>query len=370
MLFSDNKLKLGTFGANVSNGCAATLADGHLEMTWPNTRSIVTAADALGFEIDVPVARWKGFGGQTNFNGTCFETLTWASGLAAVTNHSTIFSTSHVPTLHPIVAAKQCTTADHISNGRFGLNIVCGWFADEFQMFGSPMMEHQQRYDYAAEWIEVVKKLWTVEEEFDFEGRFFKIEKGFHQPKPLQRPHPPIMNAGSSPTGARFAAKYADVAFFALRDETIPNNGPPIEALRQLGKEEFGRTFQIWANGWVVCRRTEKEAQDYAHHFIYEKGDWAAADNLVAQIGVQHTHLPRDVLERVRYRFLAGWGGLPLVGTPEQIVDKLSQVSAIGIDGMVLSWVNYDEGLEQWGREVMPLLEQEGLRKPFAGAAA
>ena len=52
-LFNDNTLKLGTFGANVSNGCAATLADGHLEMTWPNTRAIVTAADALGFEIEV-----------------------------------------------------------------------------------------------------------------------------------------------------------------------------------------------------------------------------------------------------------------------------------------------------------------------------
>jgi alkanesulfonate monooxygenase SsuD/methylene tetrahydromethanopterin reductase-like flavin-dependent oxidoreductase (luciferase family) len=233
-------------------------------------------------------------------------------------------------------------------------------------MFGSPMMEHEQRYEYAAEWIEVVKKLWTAEEEFDFEGRFFKIEKGFHQPKPLQRPHPPIMNAGSSPTGARFAAKYADVAFFAMRDEEIPNNAPALAALRKLGREEFNREFQIWANGWVVCRTTEKEAQDYVHHFIYEKGDWAAADNLVAQLGIQHAHIPPAVLERVRYRFLAGWGGLPLVGTPAQIVDKLRQVSAVGVDGLVLSWVDYGEGLEQWGRDVMPLLEQAGLRKPFS----
>jgi hypothetical protein len=58
----------------------------------------------------VPVARWKGFGGATNFNGTCYETLTWAAGMGAVTNHASIFCTTHVPTIHPIVAAKQCTT--------------------------------------------------------------------------------------------------------------------------------------------------------------------------------------------------------------------------------------------------------------------
>jgi hypothetical protein len=87
-LYSDNRLKLGVFGANVSNGCAATTAPGHLEMNWPNSRDIVTLADHAGFEAVVPVARWKGFGGETNFNGTCFETLAWAAGMGAVTNHA------------------------------------------------------------------------------------------------------------------------------------------------------------------------------------------------------------------------------------------------------------------------------------------
>ena len=89
-LYSDNRLKLGVFGVNVSNGCAATTAPGRLEMNWPNSRDIVTLADLAGFEAVVPVARWKGFGGETNFNGTCFETLAWAAGMGAVTNHATI----------------------------------------------------------------------------------------------------------------------------------------------------------------------------------------------------------------------------------------------------------------------------------------
>jgi FMNH2-dependent dimethyl sulfone monooxygenase len=108
-LHSDNRLKLGVFGANVSNGCAATTAPGHLEMTWANSSDIVTTADDAGFEALVPVARWKGFGGATNFNGICYKTLAWAAGMGALTKPAAVFSTTHVPTIHPIVAAKQCT---------------------------------------------------------------------------------------------------------------------------------------------------------------------------------------------------------------------------------------------------------------------
>jgi FMNH2-dependent dimethyl sulfone monooxygenase len=363
--FSSNKLQLGVFGANVSNGCAATLAPGHFELNWPNSRRVVQLADQAGFEIIVPVARWKGFGGATNFNGTNFETLTWASGLGSITEHTTIFSTSHVPTLHPIVAAKQCTTADHISSGRFGLNIVCGWFEEEFRMFGSPVMEHETRYAYAAEWIEIVKKLWTLEEEFDFEGRFFKIEKGFHQPKPLRKPHPPIMNAGASPTGARFAAQYADIAFQGIHKETRDENQQEIAALRRLGREEFNREFQVWSSCSVVCRPTEKEAQEYAHYYVYEKGDWVATENLIRELGIQHSYMPPAALEKLKAKFLAGWGGTPLVGTPEQIVDKLVEISKMDINGVVLSWVNYQDELQDWIQTVLPLMEQAGLRHPY-----
>src|SRR6516162_9488006 len=111
-LYSDNRLKLGVFGANVSNGCAATTAPGRLEMNWPNSRDIVTLADLAGFEAVVPVAR-----GETNFNGTCFEALAWAAAMGAVTNHASIFSTNHFPTIPPIAAAKRCTTVDHLTGG-------------------------------------------------------------------------------------------------------------------------------------------------------------------------------------------------------------------------------------------------------------
>jgi alkanesulfonate monooxygenase SsuD/methylene tetrahydromethanopterin reductase-like flavin-dependent oxidoreductase (luciferase family) len=257
-LYSDNRLKLGVFGANVSNGCAAITAPGHLEMNWPNSRGIVTLADLAGFEAVVPVARWKGFGGETNFNGTCFETLGWAAGMGAVTTHTSIFCTTHVPTIHPIVAAKQCTTVDHLTGGRFALNVVCGWYSQELRMFGLQTMDHDTRYAYADEWVEIVRKLWTEEDEFDYAGKFFTIKKGFHQPKPLQRPHPPIMNAGSSGIGARFAAKNADMAFIGFYEDGLDAGTAAVVEMRRIAREEFSRQLQIWTSCRVVSARPKK----------------------------------------------------------------------------------------------------------------
>ena len=82
-LFNDNKLKLGLFGVNVSNGCAITTAEDRHTVSWPTNLAIAQTADKYGYEAMVPVARWRGFGGESNFNGTNFETYTWAAGTRA-----------------------------------------------------------------------------------------------------------------------------------------------------------------------------------------------------------------------------------------------------------------------------------------------
>ena len=125
--YNDRKLKLGTFGQNLDRGCAATTIDGVLQINWPNTLTIAKLADEMEFEALVPVGRWKGFGGVTNFNGPGFECFSWAAGIGASTQNSAVFATSHVLTVHPIMAAKQGACIDHITGGRFALNVVTGW---------------------------------------------------------------------------------------------------------------------------------------------------------------------------------------------------------------------------------------------------
>jgi alkanesulfonate monooxygenase SsuD/methylene tetrahydromethanopterin reductase-like flavin-dependent oxidoreductase (luciferase family) len=129
-----------------------------------------------------------------------------------------------------------------------------------------------------------------------------------------------------------------------------------------------GRETRIWIHVYVVCRETEKEAQDYLHRYVYEQGDWEAAGNLLRIFGMQTETLDNKTLEGHKAHFIAGHGGYPLVGTAEQIASELGKLADIGVDGCLISWVDYKSELKQWNAEVLPLLEQTGLRQPFRAA--
>ncbi len=366
-LFGDNAMKLGIIAMNCSHGSTITMAENSWEMTWPDTREVAVMADRAGLEVLLPVGRWKGYGGPTNFNNRTFETYTWASAVAAVTDYSCIFSTSHVPLVHPVAAAKQCATIDHISGGRFALNIVCGWFRNEFEMFGAEWREHDVRYEYATEWLEFARRIWTEEEEFDFKGRWFTASNVWSQPKPVQKVMP-IMNAGGSSAGRAFAATQADMNFVILSEHDIEGGKAQIQSLKAMAREA-GREIQSWIHVYVVCRDTEKEARDYLDYYVRQKGDYEAVNNLLKIFEIQAETFDMKKLDEFRFHFIAGHGGYPLVGTPEQIVDEIDKLIAIGVDGVLMSWVDYKTELRQWIDQVLPLMEQNGQRKPLQRAA-
>ncbi|MGB7076214.1 MAG: LLM class flavin-dependent oxidoreductase, partial [Xanthobacteraceae bacterium] len=242
------KLKLGTFQTNLDSGCVMSDLDGRLELTWPNTVTLAQLADAMDFEALVPVARWRGFGGATDPQGPGFETFTWAAGIAGATKNSGVISTSHVALNHPIAAAKQSTVIDHISGGRYTLNIVNGWNYPEMEMFGVSLLEHEARYVCAEEWLTIVKRLWTEDETFDFDGKFYRIKGGYLQPKPIQKPHPAIMNAGSSERGRHFACRHCDLVFTNIRSHDLAVNTAHVAAYRTLARETYGREVKVWSN--------------------------------------------------------------------------------------------------------------------------
>ena len=230
-------------------------------------------------------------------------------------------------------------------------------------MFGVPQMEHDTRYDHAAEWIEVMKLLWSREEDFDYEGKFIRVSKGFAMPKPIQKPFTALMNAGGSEKGRHFAAKYCDIAFVVLTSHNLDEGRAQIEAYRRLAREEYGRELQIWGNCYVVHGDTQKEAEGELSRYVLEKGNEQAVERLMQVVGLQSHLFPTHVLDWFRFHLKAGWGGYPLVGTPDHIASELSKLSEIGFDGILLSWVDYLAGLECWNSDVMPLLEQAGLRQ-------
>lgn len=363
-VMNDRALRLGTFSSNLSGGAAMTTIDGALEADWAQTSELARLGDEMEFEALVPVGRWRGFGGQTDFNAAGFECFTWAAGLGAQTERAGLFATSHVPTIHPILAAKQAATIDHISGGRFALNIVTGWNAPEIEMFGAPLLPHDERYEVAQEWTDIIRALWTSNEPYDFEGRYFTIKGATLLPKPVQRPHPVLMNVGSSLAGRHFGARNCDV-LFANTDPSTHTPAALAEKVREykrLARDEYGREVRVWTNAYVVQGDTEQDARDFLHHYVRERGDWEAADNMVGNmLGSTHS-LPDEVLQPMKFHFIAGWGGYPLVGTAERIVDSLADLVDAGLDGVLLSWPRYIDGMRRFQQEIHPLLIESGLR--------
>jgi FMNH2-dependent dimethyl sulfone monooxygenase len=349
------------FGLNVSSGCSMTERPDTLKVEWEESVRVAQLAEKAGIEAVIPVARWKGMGGKVNFNHRNFETFTWAAGLAAKTEEIGVFATFHVPTVHPVRAAKEVATIDHISGGRFGLNIVAGWNEREIAMFGIPQKEHDVRYDVADDWISLCKELWTVEGEFDYDGPHFQSPGCYSEPKPLQSPWPALMSAGNSPRGQEFAAAHADFNFVVAQDMQaageVATNG------RRLARERHKRDMQIFGQAYIVCRETEQEAQDFVREYVYDRGDWEGVRNLLDVLIPNSQSALGEGWEAMAANLIAGYGAIPLVGTAEQIVDGMLAFSKAGLDGITLSWVNYEEGLTQFHDTLLPMMRQAGLRE-------
>ena len=243
-LLNDNRFKLCLFAFNLTGGQTISTAEGVNGPSWSQNVRLAQMADRAGLEALIPVGRWIGFGGPSQYHAKSFEAYTWTAGLGALTDYSMVVATGHVPAMHPIVAAKQSVTVDHITNGRFGLNLVSGWFITEMEFFGAKMLDHDGRYVQAAEWLDLCKRLWSEEDEFDFAGDFFNVKKATAAPKPIQQPHPVIINAGISRRGQQFAAQHADVGFIA--GESLEQLAENARAFRKVAKD-LGREIVILA---------------------------------------------------------------------------------------------------------------------------
>ncbi len=357
-----NRLKLATFATNMRGSVTLANVEGKVLGSWPESLRLAQHADRIGFDAVIPVARWRGFGGDANLSNRSFEPFTWATALLARTERVQVFATVHVPILHPMLAAKMAVTADHVSGGRFGVNVVAGWFPEEFAMFGLNQKEHAARYVYADEWTTLLKQLWTSDVPQDFRGEYITAVDAFSDPHPLQDPYPVLMNAGTSGPGREFAATHSDLIFASLQNLELAHR--QIAEIKQQARESHGREVRVFGRAHIVCRPTEAEARQYFRWVHREHADVAAIEKLFATSTANSNSMEVGQEEHWQKieRLAAGRGALTLVGTPEQIVSTMLELADAGLDGLALSWVNYDEGLQQMEDDILPLMVQAGLR--------
>jgi len=343
---------LGLFAANCAGGQAVTTVPESWPATWEDNRKVAQIADQEGIDFLLPIARWKGYDGAGIFHTSSLETTTWATSLLAVTKNLTVFSTVHVAFTHPVMAAKQFATAAQVGNGRFGLNVVCGWNEPEYRMFGLSLPQaHAARYAYGREWLQIVRRLWREQEPFDWRGEHFQLEKAISAPKPPGE-EPLILNAAASAEGKDFAIEQSDFLFTSLIDLDRAKNN--VATLKALAMERHNRSIEVLGVGHVVCRPTRKEAEDYYDYYANQRADWTGVDRLMQIQSRFAKSFTPDEMQRLRIRFAGGHGTYPLVGSPDDVAAELLRIRQTGLAGIAFSFVNYLNELPYFCAEVLP----------------
>ena len=359
-----NRFKLGLFSINADGGTAFTKVENRWRAEWSEIEALARIADAAGLEFILPIARWKGYGGETKVRGASFETLTHAAALAAITRHIAIFSTVHVPLVHPVFAAKALMTVDHVSRGRAGLNIVCGWNQEEFDMFGHRQSDHDDRYKQGFEWFSVLLRIFAAEVPFDHEGEFYKLKQVIGAPAPVQQPRPVTLSAAFSPAGRRFAAATSDFLFTSLR--SFESAKPQIAEIRRLA---VGGRSRRRGTDHDACRLPgdRRRGEAVLRLLRGRDGRYRSGRHSPAQEGRAlrrrraRCRQARAAAICRRHRQLSA--DRPTADDRRR--DRPNRMQ-LGFSGATISFVNFNEELPYFVDRVLPLLRQADLRESDA----
>lgn len=357
---------LGLFLPIQAGGWSASTLPRTTDWQYDYNKDLVLNAERLGFDLVFALSQWLpkgGYGGV--FNGNALDSFMTTAALTAVTSRIMLISTIHVlyGPLHPLHLAKYAATLDHISRGRWGINVVTGHRAVEHEMFGSPRIEHDRRYALASEFLEAVQRLWADTENWSFKGESpWKLDGAFVSPKPLFG-RPLLVNATGSDAGIGFAARYSDIVFitspagssFASAIEALPAHTARVkQAARDVGRE-----VRTLLNPMVISRETERETWDY-HDAIVAHIDGDPKTSFNRFDSDAHAWRGRVGNDAAKRRAIGG--NIEVIGTPEQVVEQFVQLKRAGVDGLQLSFFDFKPDLEFFGDRILPLMKQAGLR--------
>jgi len=344
---------------NVSGGLVVSTIEQRTDWSFEYNRELARIAERAGFDYALSQVRYTAsYGAEYQHESTSFSLA-----LLLATERLKLIAAVHPGLWQPGVLAKWVATADHLSNGRVAVNVVSGWFADEFRQLGEPWLEHDERYRRSAEFIQVLREIWT-KEEANFAGDFYRIRDFSLKPKPLAwegRPHPEIFQGGNSTAARGNGGRYSDWYF---------SNGKDFDGVREQLADlraiasEAGRTDgpRFGLNGFIIVRDSEHEARETLREIV-AKAHVEAVEGFgsaVKQAG-QSTSDKRGMWADSSFEDLVQYNDgfrTGLIGTAEQVAERIVEYRRLGVDLILGGFLHFQEEVEAFGRDVIPLVRE------------
>ncbi|HSH40185.1 MAG TPA: LLM class flavin-dependent oxidoreductase [Chthoniobacterales bacterium] len=318
----------------------------NMEATWEYSRRLAQRSEEIGFDLtliaELNLNDIKGAGAPT------LHAWSTAAALAAVTKRLELMVAVR-PTFHnPALLAKEAANIDGIGGpGRLSLNVVSSWWADEARKAGLHFDTHDDRYARTAEWLDVVDGLWK-QDHFSFSGKYYRVEDAVMQPKPITKPRPVIYAGGESPAAKELISERCDA--YVMHGDPPARIREKIADMSERRERKGLPRMQFGIAAYSIVRDTEQEAKRELDRITDVKQSTAGYDNY--QQWLAGTNLDRKVsLEdySVTNRGLASG----LVGTPEQVRERVAEFEDAGVDLLLLQCSPQLEEMERFSESVI-----------------
>jgi len=330
----------------VFGGWLRNIDDEGMEATWDYVSRLAIRSEEIGYDLTL-IAELN-LNDIKGVDAPALDAWSTAAALAAVTTRLELMVAVR-PTFHsPALLAKQAANIDHIGGGgRLSLNVVSSWWADEAKKYGVNFEQHDDRYARTAEWLEVVDRMWK-QDHFSFTGNYYRVEDAVMQPKPLTQPRPVIYAGGESEAAKNLIASRCDA--FVMHGDPPARVGEKItdmEARRErlgLGPMKYG------VAAYAIVRETEEAAraelkritnvqQSAAGFANYQQ--WLSGTNLEQQVSLEDYSVSNRGLRS------------GLVGTPEQVSERIAEFEAAGVELLLLQCSPQFEEMERFAETII-----------------
>lgn len=352
-------IEFGVFLPVSSGGWIPSVNAPTLDGSYAYNKQVAILSEKLGFDFTLSQSVWRGYGGRSRHFDLNLESLITSAGLGETTNEIGVWSTVNTATLHPAVAAKMIATQSQISHGRTGLNIVAGGNRVSETQFGiEAELNGSSKYRRAAEWVEVVKSLWTMDS-VDYRGEFFSMIDAQSEPKPMGG-IPPMICAATSDTGLAFVAQHLDGFLFegTSRDSVVAIGQ---RARRILHDQQ--RNLKSYCVFMVIPGDSDAEAQRRVDYYN-EGRDVVALGTMAKEWTSVHHDPSAHNPDNENWLNSTAISTGTVAGSPESIAAQLADVIEAGdIDGAVFIMPGFVEDLTVIGEEVIPNLVKGGFTR-------